>query len=121
MLITPILTCPFSHLHPHILLPNLHIPHPTSLSPSSPLEEATDTNVPEPEDIETKAEVEDKAANTETKAHLQHQHHATGRALDALATIDLKFVLLQECVFVEKMELLAWEDALIKNGVQPCA
>ena len=86
-----------------------------SASPSLSPEDAPDGDAQEPEDIEVEdAEVEDKAADVETEADLQHEHHA--EALDVLATIELKFTLLRERVYVEKMEALAREEALIENG-----
>jgi len=51
---------------------------------------------------------------TQRQADLQHEHHA--EALDTLATIELKFALLRERVYVEKMKVLVWEEALVKNG-----
>ena len=45
---------------------------------------------------------------------LQPAHRA--EALDVLATIELKFALLRERVYVEKMEGLAWEEALVCDG-----
>jgi Sds3-like len=58
--------------------------------------------------------VDDEAVDAETEADLQHEHRA--EALDALATIELKFALLRERVYVEKMEALAWEETLVENG-----
>jgi len=43
---------------------------------------------------------------------LQPAHRA--EALDVLASIELKFALLRERVYVEKMETLAWEEAMIQ-------
>jgi hypothetical protein len=87
-----------------------------SASPSPSPEDAPDGDAQEPEDVEVEdAEVEDEAADAETEADLQHEHRA--EALDALATIELKFALLRERVYVEKMEALAWEEALVENGV----
>ena len=84
------------------------VPSP-SASPSPSPEDAPDGDAQEPEDIEVEdAEVEDEAAD------LQHEHRT--EALDTLATIELKFVLLCKCVYVEKMEALAQEEVLVKNG-----
>jgi len=85
-----------------------------SPSPSPPPEDAPDGDAPEPDEVEADAEVEDEAADAETEADLQHEHRV--EALDALATIELKFALLRERVYVEKMEALAWEEALVENG-----
>ena len=87
-----------------------------SASPSLSPEDAPDGDAQEPEDIEVEdAEVEDKAADVETEADLQHEHHA--KVLDALATIELKFALLRERVYVKKTEVLTWEEVLVENGV----
>ncbi|KAI0089385.1 hypothetical protein BDY19DRAFT_992997 [Irpex rosettiformis] len=48
---------------------------------------------------------------------LQPAHRA--EALDVLATIELKFALLRESVYVDKMENLAWEEALVTEGIHP--
>ena len=90
------------------------VPSP-SASPSPSTEDVPDGDAQEPEDVEVEdVEVEDKAADAETEANLQHEHRA--EALDVLATIELKFTLLRECIYVEKMEVLAWEEALVENG-----
>ena len=39
------------------------------------------------------------------------------KALDTLATIELKFTLLRERVYIEKTEALMWEEALVRNGM----
>ena len=46
---------------------------------------------------------------------LQPAHRA--EALDVLATIELKYALLRESLYVEKMEVLAWEEALVTEGL----
>lgn len=51
----------------------------------------------------------------EGEGELQPQHRV--EALDELAKIEFKFARLRECVFVEKMDALAWEEALIHNGI----
>ena len=47
--------------------------------------------------------------------NLQPAHCA--EALDVLASIELKFALLREHVYVEKMEGLAWEETMIADGM----
>ena len=90
------------------------VPSP-STSPSPSPEDVPDGDAQEPEDVEVEdAEVEDEAANAKTEANLQHEHRA--KALDVLATIKLKFVLLCERIYVEKTEALAREEVLIENG-----
>ncbi|KAF8186351.1 Sds3-like-domain-containing protein [Pholiota molesta] len=51
------------------------------------------------------------------ESDLQPAHRA--EALDVLATIELKFALLRERVYVEKMETLAWEEMLVQNAAHP--
>ena len=48
------------------------------------------------------------------ESDLQPAHRA--EALDVLASIELKFALLRERVYVEKMEGLAWEEQLVVEG-----
>src|SRR6266545_4765843 len=43
---------------------------------------------------------------------LQPAHRA--EALDVLASIELKFAMLRERVYVEKMEILAWEESMVQ-------
>ncbi|KAI0772778.1 hypothetical protein BD413DRAFT_612272 [Trametes elegans] len=50
-------------------------------------------------------------------ADMQPAHRA--EALDVLASIELKFALLRERLYVEKMDTLAWEEGLIANGTHP--
>ncbi|KAF7790647.1 hypothetical protein EIP86_001603 [Pleurotus ostreatoroseus] len=56
-------------------------------------------------------------AELELESDLQPAHRA--EALDVLATIELKYALLRERLYVEKMENLAWEEALVLQGVHP--
>ncbi|KAG6817026.1 hypothetical protein H0H87_000650 [Tephrocybe sp. NHM501043] len=59
----------------------------------------------------------DDDADNEVESDLQPAHRA--EALDVLATIELKFALLRERVYVEKMEGLSWEEALVNDGTHP--
>ncbi|KAG6380211.1 Sds3-like-domain-containing protein [Boletus reticuloceps] len=63
------------------------------------------------------AEPEPEPEPEDEDPDLQPAHRA--EALDVLATIELKFALLRECVYVEKMEGLAWEEALVWDGTHP--
>ena len=67
----------------------------------------------EAEDLEVASVLHDEL-DLEIDADLQPAHRA--EALDVLATIELKFALLRERVYVEKMEGLAWEEALVAEG-----
>lgn len=58
--------------------------------------------------------VEPEPEQEDEDPDLQPAHRA--EALDVLATIELKFALLRERVYVEKMEGLAWEEALVWDG-----
>ncbi|OBZ76494.1 hypothetical protein A0H81_03169 [Grifola frondosa] len=53
----------------------------------------------------------------EIDADMQPAHRA--EALDVLAAIELKFALLRERLYIEKMDVLAWEEALIAEGIHP--
>ena len=77
----------------------------------TPGKDAPDASVP-PEDADAAVDEEGDAELEE--ADLQPAHRA--EALDVLATIELKFALLREKLYVEKMEALAWEEALVANG-----
>jgi len=71
----------------------------------TPGKDAPDASVP-PEDGDVPPDEE---------TEMQPAHRA--EALDVLATIELKFALLREKLYVEKMEALAWEEALVSNGM----
>ena len=58
--------------------------------------------------------VEPEPEQEDEDPDLQPAHRA--EALDVLATIELKFALLRERLYVEKMEGLAWEEALVCDG-----
>ncbi|KAI0342513.1 hypothetical protein BDW22DRAFT_1420452 [Trametopsis cervina] len=53
----------------------------------------------------------------DVELELQPAHRA--EALDVLANIELKYALLRESIYVDKMENLAWEEALVSEGVHP--
>ena len=57
-----------------------------------------------PDDVDAAAGEEE--CDAELEADIQPAHRA--EALDVLATIELKFALLRENLYVEKMEALAW-------------
>lgn len=68
------------------------------------------------------ADLEDVDADSpeiDVELELQPAHRA--EALDVLATIELKFALLRESVYVDKMENLAWEEALVTEGMYQLA
>lgn len=67
------------------------------------------------EDVEADEPTPDDDLEVELESDLQPAHRA--EALDVLATIELKFALLRERVYVEKMEGLAWEEALVGEGM----
>ena len=81
---------------------------------ATPGKDAPDASVP-PEDPDAAADEEE--GDPELEADMQPAHRA--EALDVLATIELKFALLREKLYVEKMEALAWEEALVANGACP--
>lgn len=75
------------------------------VQPEEPSQPPSPTPLAEPE---PEPEPEDEDPD------LQPAHRA--EALDVLAMIELKFALLRERVYVEKMEGLAWEEALVCDG-----
>jgi hypothetical protein len=79
---------------------------------------AIELEAPEPdgsvEDLEADEPEPDQDMEMELESDLQPAHRA--EALDVLATVELKFALLRERVYVEKMEGLAWEEALVSEG-----
>jgi len=79
----------------------------------TPGKDAPDASLP-PEDADAAA---DEEGDVELEADMQPAHRA--EALDVLATIELKFALLREKLYVEKMEALSWEEALVSNGTCP--
>jgi hypothetical protein len=66
------------------------------------------------EDIEIDEPSHEDDPEAELESDLQPAHRA--EALDVLATIELKFALLRERVYVEKMDILAWEEGLVDEG-----
>lgn len=60
-------------------------------------------------------EDDDLEAEMDVDSDLQPAHRA--EALDQLARLELKYALLREGIYVEKMEELAWEEALINEGL----
>jgi len=65
-------------------------------------------------EVEAEEPLPDDDLEVELESDLQPAHRA--EALDVLATIELKFALLRERVYVEKMEGLAWEEKLLNDG-----
>lgn len=70
------------------------------------LEPSIDMDADDPPEDSMEAELE---------SDLQPAHRA--EALDVLAILELKFALLRERVYVEKMDALAWEETLIAEGI----
>ncbi|KZT63478.1 hypothetical protein DAEQUDRAFT_733778 [Daedalea quercina L-15889] len=67
-------------------------------------------------DVE-EADLDSPELELELESDLQPAHRA--EALDVLATIELRFALLRERLYVEKMEALAWEETLVAEGTHP--
>ncbi|KAF9078333.1 hypothetical protein BDP27DRAFT_1309429 [Rhodocollybia butyracea] len=73
---------------------------------------------PSDKEDDDRSEVElEEDMEEEEESDLQPAHRV--EALEVLAIIELKFALLREKVYVEKMEELAWEEALIQSGDHP--
>lgn len=67
-------------------------------------------------DAASAAEDDALEQDQEDETEIQPAHRA--EALDTLAIIELKFALLRENVYVEKMDNLAWEEALVNDGAR---
>ena len=76
-----------------------------------PGKDTPEASVP-PQDVDAAADEEE--CDVELEADSQPAHSA--EALDVLAAIELKPALLREKLYVEKMEALAWVEALAANG-----
>ncbi|THH04307.1 hypothetical protein EW145_g5620, partial [Phellinidium pouzarii] len=61
----------------------------------------------------------DVEAEVEAEAELDMQPAHRAEALDILAGIELRFALLREALYVEKMEELAVEEAMVLQGMHP--
>jgi hypothetical protein len=93
-------------------------------APPAANDKNNDSALPDPEaaehdgcslgDVEVDEPSPDQDVEMELESDLQPAHRA--EALDVLATIELKFALLRERVYVEKMECLSWEEALVGEG-----
>ncbi|TCD63651.1 hypothetical protein EIP91_005131 [Steccherinum ochraceum] len=68
-------------------------------------------------DLADGEDVDVDSPDLELESDVLPPHRA--EALDVLAQIELKFALLREKVYVEKMEGLAWEEALIAEDMHP--
>ncbi|KAJ2922893.1 hypothetical protein H1R20_g14153, partial [Candolleomyces eurysporus] len=60
---------------------------------------------------------DDLEQDNEMDSDLQPAHRA--EALDALAVIEFKWAQLREQIYIQKMDALAWEEDLIKQGNHP--
>jgi hypothetical protein len=82
-----------------------------------PSAKAVPKNKPQ-EEKEDQVDAEDAEVDEpelEMEMELQPAHRA--EALDAIAVIELKFATLREQLYIEKMQALAWEEALVNEGV----
>ena len=77
-------------------------------------DEAKDEIEHEAPEPEGDADEDEDGGQDVDESDLQPAHRA--EALDVLASIELKFALLRERVYVEKMEGLAWEERLVQAG-----
>ncbi|KAJ8520513.1 hypothetical protein ONZ45_g2669 [Pleurotus djamor] len=105
-----------------------HVPPPLDLSKvhASTAEPDAEPDIdvdadPDPdrsaEDIDVDDVSPDNDLEAELESDLQPAHRA--EALDVLARIELKFSLLRERLYVEKMETLAWEESLVMESTHP--
>lgn len=77
-------------------------------------EEVEDPEKPDA-DVDQDPEVEAEVENEEAESDLQPAHRV--EALEVLAQIELRFGLIREALYVEKMEELAMEEAMILQGI----
>lgn len=63
-------------------------------------------------------EPDDEDHDNDLESDLQPAHRA--EALDVLAGIELRWALLRERIYVEKMDGLTWEENLVKQGTSSC-
>jgi hypothetical protein len=68
-------------------------------------------------DVDVDKSDEEMDADADVEMEVQPAHRA--EALDVLAAIELKYALLREAVYLERMEGLGWEEALVVNGTHP--
>ncbi|KAJ7650605.1 hypothetical protein FB45DRAFT_20610 [Roridomyces roridus] len=89
-------------------------------------EEEVDVDKSDVEDAKSdgedaKSDVEDdtksSASADDVEMEVQPAHRA--EALDVLAGIELKYALLREAVYVERMAGLSWEETLVASGTHP--
>lgn len=84
---------------------------------AGPIIKPKDNLIPDP-DQEPDVVIDENSAyddmDGEQELELQPAHRA--EALDVLAILELKFAMLRERVYVEKMDALAWEEALVADG-----
>ena len=92
---------------------------PVKDEPVEPAAVADDTEMAERVDLDADpdAEVEAEVETEEADLDLQPAHRA--EALDVLAQIELRFALVREALYVEKMEELALEEAMVTQGECP--
>ncbi|KII91653.1 hypothetical protein PLICRDRAFT_173470 [Plicaturopsis crispa FD-325 SS-3] len=83
--------------------------------PAAPV--STEAPVAAPHDDTEEQDLANDDEDMEVDSDLQPAHRM--EALDVLAGIELKFALLRERLYIEKMEGLAWEEALLNEGTHP--
>ncbi|KAJ7052539.1 Sds3-like-domain-containing protein [Mycena amicta] len=77
-----------------------------------------EVDAPDKSDPEEEPENEAKSDNDEqVEMELQPAHRA--EALDVLAGIELKYALLRQAIYLDRMEGLGWEEALVQAGTHP--
>nr|GAT60889.1 predicted protein [Mycena chlorophos] len=73
-------------------------------------------------DVQEKSDGEEETksdddADADVEMDVQPAHRA--EALDVLAGIELKYALLRQTIYIDRMEGLAWEEALVQAGTHP--
>lgn len=70
-------------------------------------------------DAEVDKSDEDMDGDVDADVEMEVQPAHRAEALDVLAAIELKYALLREAVYLERMEGLGWEEALVMGGTHP--
>ncbi|EJD01832.1 uncharacterized protein FOMMEDRAFT_147036 [Fomitiporia mediterranea MF3/22] len=90
---------------------------PETVTVAGPNDDGADNADQVEQNAERDADVEAEVETEEAELDLQPAHRA--EALDVLAQIELRFALVREALYVEKMEDLAVEEALVLRGLHP--
>ncbi|PVG03743.1 hypothetical protein CPB86DRAFT_821838 [Serendipita vermifera] len=98
---------------PSALLPTLRLPT------DAPAEVDEDAEHPDAAEVDPELELPEEDHDGEVEGDLDLQPADRQDALDALANLELKFALVRQRIYQDKMEELGREEKLVKNGTHP--